>query len=123
MIPITEHAEASRDVDIWRDEVIRADAMKLHLFERQGVSEGDSLSGAQRRSTFDEVHMGLGGTAEALRCLSCGVCNECDHCVTFCPEGMLKRVGHSLEFDYAYCKGCGICAAECPRNVIVMSHL
>ena len=123
LIPITEHAEASRDVDIWRDEVIRADAMKLHLFERQGVSEGDSLSGAQRRSTFDEVHMGLGGTAEALRCLSCGVCNECDHCVTFCPEGMLKRVGHSLEFDYAYCKGCGICAAECPRNVIVMSHL
>jgi len=122
-LPITEHADAARDVDIWKDEVIHADAMKLHLFERQAGSEGESLPVSQRRSTFDEVHMGLETAAEAARCLSCGVCNECDHCVTYCPEGMLKRVGHRLEFDYTYCKGCGICAAECPRNVIVMSHL
>ncbi len=122
-LPITQHADASRDVDIWKDEVIRADAMKLHLFERQAGSEGESLPVSQRRSTFDEVHMGLETPAEAARCLSCGVCNECDHCVTYCPEGMLKRVGHRLEFDYTYCKGCGVCAAECPRNVIVMSHL
>ena len=122
-LPITEHADASRDVDIWKDEVIRADAMKLHLFERQAGIEGESLPVSQRRSTFDEVHMGLETPAEAARCLSCGVCNECDHCVTYCPEGMLKRVGHRLEFDYTYCKGCGVCAAECPRNVIVMSHL
>ena len=122
-LPITKHADAARDVDIWKDEVIRADAMKLHLFERQAGSEGESLPVSQRRSTFDEVHMGLETPAEAARCLSCGVCNECDQCVTYCPEGMLKRVGHRLEFDYTYCKGCGICAAECPRNVIVMSHL
>ena len=122
-LPVTAHADASRDVDIWRDEVIRADTMKLHLFERQAGSEGESLPVSRRRSTFDEVHMGLATADEAARCLSCGVCNECDHCVTYCPEGMLKRVGHRLEFDYTYCKGCGICAAECPRNVIVMSHL
>ncbi|RZV34176.1 MAG: FAD-dependent oxidoreductase [Chromatiales bacterium] len=122
-LPITEHADASRDVEIWKDEVIHADAMKLHLFERQAGTEGESLPVSKRRSTFDEVHMGLETPAEAARCLSCGVCNECDHCVTYCPEGMLKRVGHRLEFDYTYCKGCGVCAAECPRNVIVMSHL
>jgi 2-oxoacid:acceptor oxidoreductase gamma subunit (pyruvate/2-ketoisovalerate family) len=120
---ITQHAGALRDVDVWHDEVIRADAMKLHLFERQPASEGDSLSVAERRSTFDEVHMGLDDTAEAARCLSCGVCNECDYCCTYCPEGVLKRVGHRLEFDYSYCKGCGVCVAECPRNVIFMSHL
>jgi NADPH-dependent glutamate synthase beta subunit-like oxidoreductase len=122
-VMITEHAEASRDVEVWRDEVIRADAMKLHLFERQAVSEGESLEVAERRSTFDEVHLGLEDTAEAARCLSCGVCNECDYCITYCPEGVLKRVGHRLEFDYSYCKGCGVCVAECPRNVIFMSHL
>ena len=122
-VHITEHAEAMRDVDVWCDEVINADAMKLHLFERQAASKGDSLSMSERRSTFDEVHMGLEDTAEAARCLSCGVCNECDLCLTYCPEGVLKRVGHSLEFDYSYCKGCGICVAECPRNVIFMSHL
>ena len=122
-IEMTRHADAQRDVDVWRDEVIRADAMKLHLFERQAAAEGESLVAEKRRSTFDEIHMGLDNTAEAARCLSCGVCNECDLCVTYCPEGMLKRVGHRFEFDYSYCKGCGICAAECPRNVIVMSHL
>jgi 2-oxoacid:acceptor oxidoreductase gamma subunit (pyruvate/2-ketoisovalerate family) len=122
-VRISEHAEALRDVDVWCDEVIHADALKLHLFERQPVAEGESLGVAERRSTFDEVHMGLDDTAEAVRCLSCGVCNECDYCTTYCPEGVLKRVGHHLEFDYSYCKGCGICAAECPRNVIFMSHL
>ena len=122
-VRMTEHADALRDVDVWKDDVIRADAMKLHLFERQPVAEGKSLSVTERRSTFDEVHMGLEDTAEAARCLSCGVCNECDFCCTYCPEGVLKRVGHRLEFDYAYCKGCGVCVAECPRNVIFMSHL
>jgi 2-oxoacid:acceptor oxidoreductase gamma subunit (pyruvate/2-ketoisovalerate family) len=122
-VTITEHAEARRDVDEWHDEVIRADAMKLHLFERQAGVEGESLDPEERRSTFDEVHLGLEDTSEAARCLSCGVCNECDLCITYCPEGVLKRVGHSLEFDYGYCKGCGMCVAECPRNVIFMSHL
>jgi 2-oxoacid:acceptor oxidoreductase gamma subunit (pyruvate/2-ketoisovalerate family) len=122
-VRITEHADAQRDVDEWCDEVIRPDAMKLHLFERQPASEGETLSVAERRSTFDEVHMGLESADEAARCLSCGVCNECDACSTFCPEGVLKRVGHNLEFDYSYCKGCGVCMAECPRNVIFMSHL
>ena len=122
-VRITEHADASRDVDVWYDEVIHADAMKLHLFERQPAFHGESIGITERRSTFDEVHLGLDDTAEAMRCLSCGVCNECDYCTTYCPEGVLKRVGHSLEFDYAYCKGCGVCAADCPRNVIFMSHL
>ena len=122
-VRITEHADAPRDVDVWHDEVIRADAMKLHLFERQAAADTEALDMSQRRSTFDEVHMGLPDTAEANRCLSCGVCNECDLCCTYCPEGVLKRVGHRLEFDYAYCKGCGVCVAECPRNVIFMSHL
>ena len=122
-VSITRHAEANRDVDIWHDEVIRADAMKLHLFERQAGAEGESLDPVERRSTFDEVHLGLEEASEAARCLSCGVCNECDLCITYCPEGVLKRVGHSLEFDYGYCKGCGMCVAECPRNVIFMSHL
>ncbi len=122
-LEITEHAEALRDVDVWSDDVIRADAMKLHLFERQPASVADSLEATERRSTFDEVHLGLDEASEAARCLSCGVCNECDLCCTYCPEGVLKRVGHRLEFDYAYCKGCGVCMAECPRNVIFMSHL
>ena len=122
-VRISEHADVSGNVDVVSDEVIRADALKLHLFERQAPVRGGDLDMAARRSTFDEVHTGVSDAAEAGRCLSCGVCNECDLCCTYCPEGVLKRVGHRLEFDYAYCKGCGVCVTECPRNVIFMSHL
>jgi len=118
-----EQTRVRSDVQEWHDEVIKADALRLHLFERHPGEAGDHIGLARRRSTFEEIHKGLPSAAEAKRCLSCGVCNECDICVTYCPEGVLKRVGHDLVFDYAYCKGCGICVTECPRNVVFMSHL
>ncbi len=118
-----EEARVRSDVDVWHDEVIKADAIRLHLFERHPAEGGAPIGLGQRRTTFEEIHRGLETPAEAKRCLSCGVCNECDICVTYCPEGVLKRVGHQLVFDYAYCKGCGICVTECPRNVVFMSHL
>ena len=123
VVPAGEASRVRSDVDEWHDEVIRSDALRMHLFERQPVDAGAAVAMERRLTTFDEIHAGLETTAEARRCLSCGVCNECDLCVTYCPEGVLKRVGHRLEFDYAFCKGCGVCVAECPRNVIFMSHL
>jgi NADPH-dependent glutamate synthase beta subunit-like oxidoreductase len=118
-----ERSRVRGDVDQWHDEVIRTDALRMHLVERQPAAESAALDPRRRRATFDEVHAGLTDPSEARRCLSCGVCNECDLCITYCPEGVLKRVGHELVFDYAYCKGCGICVTECPRNVVFMSHL
>ncbi len=123
LLTTSERADDARPVDVWRDEVIHADAIKMHLFERQAQADGESLLPRERISSFDEIHQGLDDTREAKRCLSCGVCNECDLCVTYCPEGVLKRVGHEFVFDYSFCKGCGVCAVECPRNVIFMSHL
>ncbi len=118
-----EPAGAGRPVDVWSDEVVHPEAMKLHLFEGRQPERGGRLSPWARSWNFEEVALGLEGVAEAKRCLSCGGCTECDRCVTYCPEGVLKRVGSVFEFDYSYCKGCGVCAAECPRNVIFMSHL
>ncbi len=112
-----------RPVDVWSDQVVRPEAMRMHLFERTAAEPGGHKMPWQRISSFDEVHTGLADANEARRCLSCGGCNECDRCVTYCPEGVLKRVGHEFVFDYSFCKGCGVCAAECPRDVIFMSHL
>jgi len=123
VVVVGERTRVRSDVDEWHDEVIKADALRLHLFERHPAEESEALDPVRRRTTFDEIHHGLTDSSEAKRCLSCGVCNECDICVTYCPEGVLKRVGHDLVFDYAYCKGCGICVTECPRNVVFMSHL
>lgn len=107
------------------NDVVRQDAMRLHLFEKQARDGGTAIKPEHRFQSFTEVHQGLAGdpSQEAGRCLSCGVCNECDRCVTYCPEGVLTRVGHEFIFDYAYCKGCGVCASECPRNVIFMGRL
>ncbi len=60
------------------------------------------------------------GTAiqEALRCFSCGTCNSCGNCYVFCPDFAVKWVDNFPEFDYDYCKGCGVCVNECPRGIL-----
>ncbi len=58
---------------------------------------------------------------EAKRCFSCGSCNDCGNCWLFCPDlAVLGKEDGGFEINYDYCKGCGICANECPRNVIEM---
>ena len=42
----------------------------------------------------------------------------CDTCMTFCPDFCINRTQDGYEVDLDYCKGCGICAQECPRDVI-----
>jgi 2-oxoacid:acceptor oxidoreductase gamma subunit (pyruvate/2-ketoisovalerate family) len=100
--------------------VVRADRIKLRHFDCDPPRRENVLPLNRRRVTFAEVRLGLPDVAEARRCLSCGVCNSCDRCVTWCPDGVLKRVGSELVFDYDYCKGCGVCASECSRAVIYM---
>lgn len=83
--------------------------------------EVEPASPAQRLSGFKEVDPGLSGEAaskESQRCFHCGSCNLCGNCWLFCPDmSILESDGH-LEIDYEFCKGCGICAEECPRAAI-----
>ncbi len=59
------------------------------------------------------------------KCIACGVC------WVFCPDDSrrlaprkVKKKGAMyakyFDFNFKYCKGCGICAAECPSGAIVM---
>ena len=60
---------------------------------------------------------------EAARCLHCGRCTECDNCLVFCPDLSILREDSTkfgYRIDYDYCKGCGICFTECPRDAITM---
>ena len=80
---------------------------------------------ARRTSSFDEVQGGLtedNALFEARRCLSCGNCFECDNCYGVCPDNAVIKLdpGKRFEFNLDYCKGCGICAAECPCGAIEM---
>jgi NADPH-dependent glutamate synthase beta subunit-like oxidoreductase len=64
---------------------------------------------------------------EAKRCMSCGMCFECDNCVIFCPQTAVFRVakkesttGRYVATDYNKCIGCHICADVCPTGYIQM---
>lgn len=107
--------------------VATPDLINRRAFEHQSRERGDVVAAEERAESFTEVHRGFqsadAARAEAGRCFSCGVCNACDRCLTYCPEGILRRNGDTFEFHYEYCKGCGLCAAECPRGAIVMSEI
>lgn len=64
---------------------------------------------------------------EAKRCMSCGMCFECDNCAIYCPQTAVFRVdkasrttGRYVDTDYAKCIGCHICADVCPTGYIKM---
>ncbi len=64
---------------------------------------------------------------EAERCMSCGMCFECDNCVIYCPQGAIVNVkkkdhavGRYVDTDYKKCIGCHICADVCPSGYIQM---
>lgn len=82
------------------------------------------LAGPRRASTFDEVVKGLDEDSalfEARRCMSCGNCFGCDNCFGVCPDNAITKIKPGeYEFKYDYCKGCGICAEECPCGSISM---
>jgi len=79
---------------------------------------------------FEERMIGLDEkqtVEEAKRCMSCGLCFECDNCVIYCPQTAVKRtpksestMGRYVYTDYDLCIGCHICADVCPTGYIKM---
>ena len=92
-----------------REEVPSADDVLGHFHERLIGLEEEQAKG------------------EAERCMSCGMCFECDNCVIFCPQDAVYRVdkkeattGRYVATDYARCIGCHICSDVCPTGYIKM---
>lgn len=44
---------------------------------------------------------------------------SCFICWLYCPDIAIRRK-IPIEIDLTYCKGCGICAEECPAKAITM---
>jgi 2-oxoacid:acceptor oxidoreductase delta subunit (pyruvate/2-ketoisovalerate family) len=83
------------------------------------------LERIRRQTNFEEVVGGLSednALFEARRCMSCGNCFECDNCFGVCPDNAVIKLGENMryEFNYDFCKGCGICVKECPCGAIDM---
>ncbi len=135
-VAIGHGKKAARNIDAWlRDEA--PERGEKHELADFGVlntwyyadaprSVQPQLELARRRATFEEVTGGLDESTalyEARRCLSCGNCFNCDNCYGVCPDNAVLKLADPDEpyaFDLDYCKGCGICAVECPCGAIEM---
>jgi NADPH-dependent glutamate synthase beta subunit-like oxidoreductase len=131
--------QAARCVDAWlrgaefvhepRPGVIGFDELNPWYYSDAPRSVRAQLDLARRQSTFDEVVGGLDESTaqfEARRCLSCGNCFACDNCYGVCPDNAVIKLDepgpYRYEINLDYCKGCGLCAEECPCGAIDMER-
>ncbi|MGV8984871.1 MAG: NAD(P)-binding protein [Cypionkella sp.] len=108
-----------------KPELAGFDKLNTWYYDDAPQTKQEQLTLMRRQSGFEEVTHGLTeDTAlyEARRCLSCGNCFECDNCFGVCPDNAVIKLGpgNGFNFDYDYCKGCGICVTECPCGAIKM---
>jgi len=134
-VAIGHGKKAARHIDAWlrggayqpggKHEVAEFGKLNTWYYSDASKTVRPVLDMQKRITSFDEVVMALDeGTAlfEARRCLSCGNCFECDNCYGVCPDNAVIKLGPGkrFRFNYDYCKGCGVCAAECPCGAIRM---
>jgi len=127
--------KAARHIDAWlrdeewasapKHEIVGYDMLNTWYYSDADRTVQPALEVIRRQSGFAEVLGDLDeGNAlfEARRCMSCGNCFECDNCYGVCPDNAITKLGPGkrFEFKYDYCKGCGLCAAECPCGAIRM---
>ena len=126
---------AARHIDAWlrqgayaepdRPPIVSFDMLHLPVYSDADPNPQRRLPLEDRVAGFGEVVGGLTekqARYEAQRCLSCGVCFECDNCYAACPEDAIIKLGPGLRyrFDYAKCTGCAVCFEQCPCHAIEM---
>ncbi|HSE81643.1 MAG TPA: NAD(P)-binding protein [Gaiellaceae bacterium] len=128
--------KAARNIDAWlrggayrpapKHELASFDLLNTWYYSDAPRTVQPQLELARRQSTFEEVVGSLdesNALYEARRCLSCGNCFSCDNCYGVCPDNAVIKLGEPGEryaIDYDFCKGCGLCVAECPSGAIEM---
>ena len=135
-VAIGHGKKAARHIDAWlrgeryekppKHELAAFQNLNTWYYDDAPMRVQDQLSFLRRQSGFEEVQKSLSeenALFEARRCLSCGNCFECDNCYGICPDNAVIKLGPGQRFlfNYDYCKGCGICAVECPCGAIVMT--
>jgi NADPH-dependent glutamate synthase beta subunit-like oxidoreductase len=94
--------------------------------QQQPVAENhipvaEALAELTRETT--RTYTGEEAKQEAARCMSCGLCFDCETCFKFCTDNAIVRPlekGGKYEFKMEFCTGCKKCMEECPCGYIDM---
>jgi Pyruvate/2-oxoacid:ferredoxin oxidoreductase delta subunit len=98
--------------------VIKADRMRLEWYpsaqrhEEMPVAESGAIA-ATELSPEDAI-------AEAARCMSCGMCMDCETCWMYCSNNCFVKLpkGEHYKIRLDLCNGCGKCIEACPCGFI-----
>jgi len=107
--------------------MVRYEDLNSDYFQFAPVISQPRLLREERIQSFAEINLKVGASLairEAERCFNCGLCNQCDNCQLFCPEVAVIRDNNprGRHINYDYCKGCGVCVVECPRNAMTLEE-
>jgi NADPH-dependent glutamate synthase beta subunit-like oxidoreductase len=107
------------------NQVVTFELLNMAHFARVPAHIDRHLDVDHRGFGWAETNLGLThkqALDEAARCFNCGVCNECELCMIFCPDVAIKKQSQGFSLSYKYCKGCGVCVEECPRGAMTMTR-
>jgi len=104
--------------------VIKPERVKLAWYKEAARHERSHVP-VERRGMDVEVENGFSeadALEEAKRCLSCGMCMDCETCWMYCtPSAFVKLPkGEHYKVKLELCDGCKKCAEECPSGYIEM---
>jgi NADPH-dependent glutamate synthase beta subunit-like oxidoreductase len=128
-LALTAYLEGKSPPVLEKREGIPFERLNLHYYEQAPQRQESRNTPEGRPRSFQEIFATFPEETalyEARRCLSCGNCFRCDTCYGVCPDNAVckgasaKGAKNGLMFDYDYCKGCGLCAQECPCGCIHM---
>lgn len=122
-----EHQVATTSETENINDIVTFDELNAAYFQESEPVETPTLSIEDRLSQnpFKEVHQTPSEkekATEMARCFHCGRCTECDNCFIYCPDVAIAKKEGGFDIDLYYCKGCGVCAVECPRAAMKMSE-
>jgi NADPH-dependent glutamate synthase beta subunit-like oxidoreductase len=123
---IEDYIEGNVESRLSRPPVIYSKDLNTYYYQKKKRFEKEALPIHMRLKHFKELYPPLDFEAiidEAERCFSCGQCFNCGNCYMYCPDNAVKISPKTglYEFDLDFCKGCGLCAKECPCRYIQMT--